>query len=184
MPAKIRCPKCRLEMRVPDDFAGKTVKCPQCYERFRVPSTPTSPTVSKQSASKPNVSKPAPKYDDLVQQSLQAEVIDPIYIDDDEPALQPQPHLGPSHFWQCPHCHARCEKQIWPAHSQPGAKLGSEVRCDACGLAQSLQQIHAGVFDVPEIEITCARCRTPLVGPPDALLGQPCPTCQSPLPKG
>lgn len=36
MPAEAVCPHCQLKLRVPETFAGRSVKCAQCQRRFVV----------------------------------------------------------------------------------------------------------------------------------------------------
>ena len=74
MPAQATCPRCELTIRVPVDYAGKSVKCPQCQQRFvvggaRAPETvapsvePTNPSASVRTA-------PLPNFDAIVMKVL------------------------------------------------------------------------------------------------------------------
>jgi hypothetical protein len=38
MPDVVRCPQCRKQVRVPEEYAGKRVKCPACPTTFTAPS--------------------------------------------------------------------------------------------------------------------------------------------------
>lgn len=163
MPAKTTCPNCQLSIRVPVDYAGRSIKCPQCNQRFPVPGERPTP---------PPAATPAPTFDDLVLKSL----------DDDEPVVATPVETararvlsGAAQYWCCPHCKTLGEKAAL-------SSAETTVVCTGCGQAFGYFDVFGGKFDAVEVELACQKCGTLFTGPADILLGQPCPTCQAKLP--
>jgi hypothetical protein len=61
-PLEITCPNCRKEIKVPAEFAGKTIRCTNCQAAFRVPGgpAPAKPAPARPAGpAKPVAAKPA-----------------------------------------------------------------------------------------------------------------------------
>lgn len=172
MPAKATCPHCQLELRVPSNYAGHSVKCPQCAERFVVELPPQEETSLLSSASPPS------DFESLVMSVLDEEE------NDNGPASDAhvQRLSGPSHYWRCPHCQAVWKKQPLPEAHFENPHIKAMARCESCGHAQDHAEVEQGKFDAPEVRLTCPHCLLDLSGPADDLLGKTCPACAHALP--
>ncbi len=65
MPVQTTCTGCKTKMRIPDEYANKTVKCPKCGQAFKAaPDAAPSPVAAKPSAAPakqaPSTPLPAP----------------------------------------------------------------------------------------------------------------------------
>ncbi len=71
-PLAVACPNCKKQLKVPPEFAGKTIRCKGCQTAFKVPGGGPAPA-------RPVAARPAPP----------AEASAPIQFLDDEPAKRP-----------------------------------------------------------------------------------------------
>jgi hypothetical protein len=191
MPAKAICPHCQLSLKVPSDYAGKSVKCPQCQQRFIV-STSDAPAGSPA----PLAAPAPPAKPDAVLRGPAASVEAPSAFDDlvmsvlnegEEDTEGADGHVekvaGPSHFWSCPKCKAVWEKKPLQVESLKASRIKAMVRCETCGAAYDYAAVHSGKYDTLEIKITCPKCHLELTGPAEDLLDKHCPGCGGHLPK-
>lgn len=178
MPAEAKCPHCQLSLRVPSDYAGKSVKCPQCQQRFVVGgSAPgAKPTITAPAATP---QKPPGEFEELIMSVLNE--------GEEDEAAAADAHVekvkGPSRFWRCAKCDAVWEKKPLASTHLEGSRIKAMVRCETCGGAFDYAAVHGGKYDVPEISLTCPKCHLQLSGPADDLLDKPCPACGAHLPK-
>ncbi len=179
MPAEATCPHCQLKLRVPADYAGRSVKCPQCQQRFIVNSTGNEPAAVPATAvlSRAITPRSSGAFEELIMSVL----------DEDEVEVEGDAHIekvaGPSHSWRCPKCAALWEKKVLSAASLQNTRIKPMVRCETCGTAVAYADMQGGKFDAPEIRLTCPHCRLHVNGPAEDLLGQPCPGCAHHLPR-
>lgn len=181
MPAEAVCPHCQLKLRVPANYAGRSVKCAQCQQRFVVqlladatPAQPSVPAATRLSAAP----LPTPVIEELVLSVLEEDEVP------EEPAnVQIERLAGPSYFWQCPQCTALWRKKALSTESLHATHIKPMARCESCGDAVSYDDVQAGKYDALEVSLRCPHCRQQLSGPAEHLLGRPCPGCGHPLPR-
>jgi hypothetical protein len=61
-PLDVACPNCKKGLKVPPEFAGKTIRCKNCQTAFKVP-TPAAPTPARPVAARPAAARPAAPAD-------------------------------------------------------------------------------------------------------------------------
>lgn len=177
MPAEATCPHCQLTLRIPSDYAGRSVKCPQCQQRFIV-SMPGQAAVAVSQTPLPRpVVKSSGEFDDLIMSVLDAD------DEEDEGEAYVTKAAGPSLHWRCPRCTALWEKKPLPTAAIQSTHIEPMVRCETCGAAYAYAAVQSGKYDAPEVTVTCAHCGRHLKGPAEGLLGQPCPGCTHRLPR-
>jgi serine/threonine protein kinase len=88
---------------------------------------------------------------------------------------------GPSNFWRCPNCRAILRKN--ETTSTMARNIVGTVTCGGCRRSYGADDVYGGRYDLPEVELRCPTCSIQLRGPEVELLGEPCPSCNRPLPR-
>jgi DNA-directed RNA polymerase subunit RPC12/RpoP len=109
---KLRCPRCRQKLTVPDDYGGKAVRCPACNRTFSVP---------KVQAAVGSAAEPGLDLDDLARLESSGDVLSKKELAKSSAALETQKPRQES-LRVCPHC--RKEVQAQDPHA--------EVLCSHC----------------------------------------------------
>jgi len=125
---KLRCPRCRQKLTVPDEYAGKAVRCPACNRAFMVPKPQAAVAVGEPDAGL-----------DLVAMAAMESQSGTLDGDSSSPAVDaPSPADVDPNVRVCPHCKKQMRTQ------DPNA----DVLCSHCwepipGLASAAAQAAA-----------------------------------------
>jgi hypothetical protein len=113
-PLDVACPNCRKQLKVPPEFAGKTIRCKNCQAAFKVPGgpAPARPVAAKPAGparAKPAAARPADPHAPIPFRDDEPAPKKP--DDDDEEDLAPgqaaNPYgvvLGDENIPRCPFC--------------------------------------------------------------------------------